>query len=246
VLTPTARLTWLGHSTVLLELDGARVVTDPLLMRRAAHLWRSAPLPDFDARADVVAVSHMHWDHFDTRSLARLAPGAVLVVPRGAERLVRRLGFAEVVGVHSGDTVSVGGIEIRATYAEHQASRRWLARAGSVGFVFEASRRVFFAGDTDLFDGMRELAGLDLALLPISGWGLRLPAGHLDARKAVRALELLEPRAVVPIHWGTFAPLGLRALGGSDTAVKDFVEEAARRVPDVTVHVLPVGGSLAF
>jgi L-ascorbate metabolism protein UlaG (beta-lactamase superfamily) len=148
--------------------------------------------------------------------------------------------------VRSGDTVSVGGIEIRATYAEHQASRRWLARAGSVGFVFQASQRVFFAGDTDLFDGMRELAGLDLALLPISGWGLRLPAGHLDARKAVRALELLEPRAVVPIHWGTFAPLGLRALGGSDTAVEDFVAEAARRVPEVTVHVLPVGGSLAF
>ena len=94
---------------------------------------------------------------------------------------------------------------------------------------------------------MRQLAGrLDVALLPIAGWGRNLPHGHLDARKAVRALELLQPRVGVPIHWGTFAPLGIRALGGSATAADDFRAEAAKRVPEITVRVLPVGATLTL
>ena len=242
-----ASLTWLGHSTVLLELDGTRVVTDPLLSRRIAHLWRADPVPDLDTRVDVVAVSHLHWDHLHARSLERLAPGATIVVPRGTERLVEPLGFARVAGVLPGDVVEFGELSLEVTPAVHPKIRRWGVRSEAVGFVFGGSRQVYFAGDTDLFDGMRQLAGrLDVALLPIAGWGRNLPHGHLDARKAVRALELLQPRVVVPIHWGTFAPLGIRALGGSATAADDFRAEAAKRVPEITVRVLPVGATLTL
>jgi L-ascorbate metabolism protein UlaG (beta-lactamase superfamily) len=242
-----ASLTWLGHSTVLLELDGTRVVTDPLLSRRIAHLWRADPVPELAARVDAVAVSHLHWDHLHVRSLKRLASGAVLIVPRGTERLVGRLDFARVVPVQPGDTVDLGGVSVEVTHAEHPRIRRWNVRSEAVGYVFHGSRRAYFAGDTDLFDGMRELGEhLDLALLPVAGWGRNLPPGHLDAHKAVRALELLQPRMAVPIHWGTFAPFGLRALGGSDTAAEDFRTEAAKRVPGVTVHVIPVGATLAL
>ena len=243
-MTPTARMTWLGHSTVVLELDGARVVTDPLLSRRVAHLWRSVPMPEVDA-PDVVAVSHLHWDHLHVPSLRRLAAGAALVVPAGSERLVGRLGFARVIHVARGDSIRIGEIQIDVTQADHPSSRRGRARSNAVGYVLRGSRRVYFPGDTDLFDGMRELGdGLDLALLPVAGWGRKAAEGHLDAGKAVQALELLQPRNAVPIHWGTFAPFGLRVLGGSNTAAEDFREEAARRVPGVTVHVLQVGGSL--
>jgi L-ascorbate metabolism protein UlaG (beta-lactamase superfamily) len=238
-------MTWLGHSTVVLDLDGTRVVTDPVLTRRVAHLWRSTPSSRLEGPVDVVAVSHLHWDHFSVPSVERLAAGAALVVPSGAERLVSRLGFARVLPVRRGDSLRIGALEIDVTHAEHPASRRGRARAGAVGYVVRGSRRVYFAGDTDLFDGMRELGGdLDLALLPVAGWGRRLPVGHLDAHKAVRALELLQPRNAVPIHWGTFAPFGLRALGGSRTAAEDFRDEAARRVPGVAIHLLQEGSSL--
>jgi L-ascorbate metabolism protein UlaG (beta-lactamase superfamily) len=237
-------MTWLGHSTVVLELDGARVVTDPLLSRRVAHLWRSVPMPELHP-PDVVAVSHLHWDHLHVPSLRRLAAGAALVVPAGSERLVGRLGFARVIHVVRGDSIRIGEIQIDVTQADHPSSRRGRARSDAVGYVLRGSRRVYFPGDTDLFDGMRELGdGLDLALLPVAGWGRKAAEGHLDAGKAVQALELLQPRNAVPIHWGTFAPFGLRVLGGSNTAAEDFREEAARRVPGVTVHVLQVGGSL--
>jgi L-ascorbate metabolism protein UlaG (beta-lactamase superfamily) len=246
-VTRGARLTWLGHSTVVLELDGTRIVTDPVLARRVAHLWRSTAPPELNDRASAVLVSHLHWDHFHAPSLTRLAPGAVLLIPKGAERLVRRLGFREVVAMSAGEIVSIGQIEVEATHAEHPPSRRSFRRSEAIGYVLRGSHSVYFAGDTDLFDGMRELrGGLDVALLPVGGWGRTLPAGHLDARKAVLALELLRPRAAVPIHWGTFAPFGLARFGGSESAAEDFRREAATRVPATAVHVLPIGGSFVL
>jgi L-ascorbate metabolism protein UlaG (beta-lactamase superfamily) len=244
-LTSGSRLTWLGHSTVVLELDGTRFVTDPVLGRRVAHLWRAQRAPNLEGSVEVVLLSHLHWDHLHARSLRRLAPGALAVVPRGSERLVRRLGFARVEPVGPGDVVPVGEVEVEATHAEHPASRRMGARAGAVGYLIRASRRVYFAGDTDLFDGMSSLAeGLDVALLPVAGWGRSVSNGHLDARRAAEALELLQPRIAVPIHWGTYAPFGLARLGGSDSAAEDFKEEAARRVPETEVHILRVGSRL--
>jgi L-ascorbate metabolism protein UlaG (beta-lactamase superfamily) len=84
-----------------------------------------------------------------------------------------------------------------------------------VGYVIEAGdATVYFAGDTDYFTGMATLATkeLDVALLPVWGWGLILGDGHLDAKKAAQAVALLRPRYAVPIHWGTFAVAGLHRL----------------------------------
>jgi L-ascorbate metabolism protein UlaG (beta-lactamase superfamily) len=246
-LTSSARLTWLGHSTVVLELDGARLVTDPVLSRRVAHLWRGAPTPKLDGSVDGVLVSHLHWDHLHVGSLRRLAEGAVAVVPAGSEQLVARLGFARVEPVRPGDMVRLAGVEVEATYAEHPGFRRGTVRAGAVGYLIRGSRRVYFAGDTDLFEGMRSLTeDLDLALLPVAGWGHTVPEGHLDARKAARALELLRPRVAVPIHWGTYAPFGLSRLGGSSSAAEEFREEASRRAPTTDVQILSIGSWLSL
>jgi len=87
---------------------------------------------------------------------------------------------------------------------------------------------------------MAELAPLDVALLPVAGWGKSLGPGHLDARGAAEALRLLRPRIAVPIHWGTLAPVGIRP---SDVPAEDFARHAAELAPEVDVRVLPVGGS---
>ena len=133
----------------------------------------------------------------------------------GSGDFLSRLGFGDVHELAPGDAADVGGVRVTATEANHPPSGRRFERASqAVGFELDGQRRIYFAGDTDLFDGMETIGagGLDLALLPIWGWGTNIGAGHLDPERAARAAALLSPRAVVPIHWGTLYPLGLARL----------------------------------
>jgi L-ascorbate metabolism protein UlaG (beta-lactamase superfamily) len=236
-------LTWLGHSCAAIRLDDALIVTDPVLRDRVLHLRRKSSVdPATLTEVDVVLISHIHHDHLDLPSLDRLDPGAQVLVPSGAGGLLRRRGFRFVREVVAGDEVDVGALRVRVTHAEHASGfRMGTGRAQPVGYVIDGSRRVYFAGDTDLFEGMGELGSIDAALLPVAGWGPRLPAGHLDPVRAVEALALTEPRLAVPIHWGTYAPW--RAPRGDDTPAKAFAELAATIVPSVDVRVLRPGES---
>jgi len=228
-----ARITWIGHSTVLLELDGVRLLTDPVLRRRIMHLRRVGPAPPSVGPVDAVLISHGHYDHLDAASLERLDVARVIAAPGIAKRV---RGWVDTVGeVAPGEEVRVGAVTVAATPAEHSR--------GSVGYLVTGSARIYFAGDTDLFDGMSELAGeLDVALLPIAGWGPRLPPGHLDAPRAVQALGLLRPRMAIPIHWGTYTRIGLKR--DEEAPARRFAVLAAELAPDVEVRVLPVGGSV--
>jgi L-ascorbate metabolism protein UlaG (beta-lactamase superfamily) len=245
-----SRITWLGHSTVLLDLDGTRLLTDPVLRTRLLHLRRTVALPERDALAnvDAVLVSHLHYDHLDLASLRRL-DDAPIVVPAGGGRLLSGHGLARVVEIDVGDEVQVGRLTVRATYAEHDGARGpFGTNAPAVGYVVSGSHTVYFAGDTDLFDAMDGLVpALDLALLPIAGWGPRLPAGHLDPRRAAEALALLRPTIVVPIHWGTYRRIGLsRDPATLREPAESFARFARELAPSVDVRVLPVGGSLTL
>ena len=239
---------WLGHSTVLLDLDGARVLTDPLLRRRVAHLRRSSPTPTNTA-VDAVLISHGHHDHLDLPSLRKLPRSVPVVVPRGLGQLVRKQGFADVREVLEGDELEVSGLRLHVTHAEHDERRRGSAiRAAPVGYALLGSASVFFAGDTDVFPGLEHIvADLDLALIPIWGWGSTLGSGHLDPQSAAEAVALLRPRVVVPIHWGTFRPLHNRARAGFlRDPVDEFAAAARERAPDVEVRVLAPGESLTL
>jgi L-ascorbate metabolism protein UlaG (beta-lactamase superfamily) len=246
------RLTWLGHATVLLEVGGARLLTDPLLRDRVGHLRRqgASPPPDTIEHLDAVLVSHLHLDHLDAASLRRLPRGVTVIAPVGAGGLLRRLGFARTREVSIGERVEVGAATVTAVPAEHDGRRHPLAPlAEAVGFVVSGERRVYFAGDTDLFDGMETTVGpTDAALLPIWGWGPSIGPGHMDPLGAARAAALLHPRVVVPIHWGTFFPAGLARLRGSALVEppKEFAKQASRLAPDVEVRVLAPGESLAL
>jgi L-ascorbate metabolism protein UlaG (beta-lactamase superfamily) len=241
--TTPGRLTWLGHSCVAIQLDGLLVVTDPVLRGRIVHLRRKEPVdPATLDGVDVVLVSHIHHDHLDLPSLDRLDLSAQVIVPMGAGGLLRRRGFGFVREVVAGDEVDVGAIRVRVTHAEHASGfRMGTSRTQPVGYVIAGTRTVYFAGDTDLFQGMGALGRIDVALLPVAGWGSRLPAGHLDPVRAVEALELTEPRLAIPIHWGTYAPW--RPPRGDDTPAKTFAELAATIVPAVDVRVLRPGQS---
>ncbi len=206
----------MGHSTVLVEVDGIRILTDPLLTRRLAHLRRRAPTPTVGP-VDVVLVSHVHMDHLHLPSLRMTASGARLIVPEGAARLVRKIPVHSIEEVRRGAVVRLRGptsgmaaVDVEVVHAHHLSGRGPHSRVSAppVGYVMRAAgRAVYFAGDTDLFDGMRELGRLDVALLPIWGWGRTLGERHLNPESAATATGWLDLTTVVPIHWGTYSAL---------------------------------------
>jgi L-ascorbate metabolism protein UlaG (beta-lactamase superfamily) len=204
------QIDWLGHATALVELAGQRFLTDPALTTRLAHLRRHhAVQPGVLDEIDVELISHVHMDHLHLPSL-RLLGDVTLVVPEGAGRLLRRHGYADVAETRVGDRVMFGNVSVETVPAVHPAGRGPHTRvsAPAVGYVLSSPRRsVYFAGDTDLFDGMSGLPSIDVALLPIAGWGPTLGSGHLNPTRAALATELIRPRLVVPIHWGTYSPI---------------------------------------
>lgn len=240
-----ARITWVGHSTVLVDLDGVRLLTDPVLRARLTHLRRVAPVDLKALRGvDAILVSHVHYDHLDLPSLDRLGRSVPVLVPRGAGPLLRRRRFERVVELDEGDEVALGDVTVTATHAEHRADRGpFGTKAASLGFVVSGSTRIHFAGDTDLFDGMASLGPLDGALIPIWGWGPAVGEGHLDPGKAARALTLLRPAVAIPIHWGTYRPVHYLNPAWLTEPPEQFRQEAAALAPEVEVRVLPLGGT---
>ena len=246
-------ITFLGHATVLLELAGMRILTDPLVFERLLILRRASTRldPALHRDIDTVLISHLHVDHLHIRSLLEIGRGTRVIMPAGGERLLTGHGFTRVEGVRPGDVMDVGPVRVTATFADHDGRRPPLGPAGPpLGFVLEAGpTKIYFAGDTDVFPGMADLApSLDLAMLPVWGWGPRLGHGHLNPRRAAEALRLLAPRYAVPIHWGTLWPYGLgRVVPGRLTdPPREFARFARRYAPDVHVLLTPPGQPVSF
>ncbi|HEX4716957.1 MAG TPA: MBL fold metallo-hydrolase [Thermoleophilaceae bacterium] len=243
------KLTWLGHATVVIDTAGGRLVTDPLLRSRVAHLRRHAAPVRAPEKVDVVLLSHLHYDHLDVPSLRKLK--APVVAPPGSERTLQRL-HLEVSELAAGEQIAVGGAEVTAVRAVHDGRRSPLAGRrddDSIGYLVEGDdQRVYFAGDTEVFAGMQDFGPLDAALVPIWGWGPRLGPGHMDPSQAAEALTLLRPAVAVPIHWGTFLPIGgyRRHHDLLHTPVEQFRLRAAELAPDVRIEVLDPGGSLVI
>jgi len=244
-------VTWLGHATVLVELDGTRVVTDPVLRPRIGPLVRIGPAvaPGDAGSVDCVLLSHLHADHADLPTLRSLARSGPIIAPRPAGEWLTARGLRDVRELAPGEETHVGGLRVTATPATHDPRRRPFGpSAEPVGFVVWGSSSVYFAGDTDLFAAMAELSGLiDVALLPISGWGSGLGPGHLDPERAAAAAALIAPSVAIPIHWGTFA-LSRPARRAAEPArpAREFVALARQYAPTVEVRVLAPGERTTF
>ncbi len=242
-------VTWLGHATVLIELDGVRLITDPVLRSRVAFLRREGEAVDGAVVSDLDAVllSHMHADHAHVGSLRALGGGVAVVAPAGSARWLARRGLADVRELAVGEELPLGSVRVRATPASHPRGR-WREGRGPrpIGFLVSGSRTVYFAGDTDLFEEMELMADrVDLALLPVAGWGRTLGAGHLDPARAARATAMIRPRVVVPIHWGTLrAPWPLGSPAPADAPARLFAQLVGSLAGETEVRVLAPGERL--
>jgi L-ascorbate metabolism protein UlaG (beta-lactamase superfamily) len=243
------RIQWVGHATVQLDMAGVRILTDPVLRPRLMHLRRRGKVDTHALRGvDAVLISHLHYDHLDFPSLQRIGRSMPIVVPRGAGRLIRRKGrFEHVLEVAPGESLTIGSLSIRVTPAEHPRGRLpFGVEADPVGYVVEGPHSAYFAGDTDLFPAMSDIGPVDVALVPIWGWGKGLGPGHMDPRRAAESLGLLRPTLAVPIHWGTYYPAhaGIpRPPHFVDTPPLEFSTHASELAPEVEVRVLQPGES---
>ncbi len=247
-----ACLTYIGHATALIELNGVRLLTDPILRGRLMHLRHRNPPDRSDVYQDIdaVLISHLHFDHLDFPSLKMLGPATRFIVPRGAGLLLRQHGFKQVEEIEIGEVTHVNTVTISAIYARHDRRRHLFGpTADCLGFIIGGTYTLYFAGDTDLFPEMVTLAGrLDVALLPVWGWGPTLGKGHMDPFRAARALRLLQPRLAIPIHWGVLHPWGLGWLNPRflTTPPYEFVDYAARLATEVKTQIVAPGDSISL
>jgi L-ascorbate metabolism protein UlaG (beta-lactamase superfamily) len=219
------RATWLGHSTVLIEIDGVRVLTDPVWGPRASPLRlagpkRFQPVP-VALRAmppvDLVIVSHDHYDHLDYPTMRALAKSAVpFVTSLGVGAHLEGWGvpaerITELDWWESHD-LPHGNVRVTAAPSQHFSGRTLKTRNTTLwsSFAVHSDRhRVFFSGDTGLtteYEDIRARLGpFDLVMLEIGGWDPAWGDMHLGPQYALKALEFLRADAFLPVHWGTFA-----------------------------------------
>ena len=250
------RLTWLGHATALLEIDGARVLTDPVWSERVSpssllgpRRFFSPPLPMEDLPPlDAVVVSHDHYDHLDMATIRTLsARGATFYVPLGVGAHLEKWGVPSehVHELDWSESARVGPLTLTLTPARHFSGRTLKDRNRTLwgSWVLGGPRhRVFYSGDTGDFDGFRAIGDVygpfDATLMSAGAYSPAWPAVHMFPEELVQAHQDLRGGLLIPVHWGTFN----LAFHDWNDPVRRISAESARR--GITVAVPRPGQSV--
>jgi L-ascorbate metabolism protein UlaG (beta-lactamase superfamily) len=216
------RITWLGHSTMVLELDGRRILTDPVWSDRISPVdwagpkrWYAPPLPlDQLPPIDVVLVSHDHYDHLDYPTMAALASiDTTFVTPLGVAEHLVYWGVPEprIVELDWWEETTIDGLLIACTPARHASGRTLFDQNATLWASYALlgeQHRVWFSGDTGLFPALTEIGErfgpFDLTMIEAGAYGSAWPDWHLGPEQAVRAHEMVRGRVMLPVHWGLF------------------------------------------
>ncbi|MBA3943406.1 MAG: MBL fold metallo-hydrolase [Herpetosiphonaceae bacterium] len=221
-------LTWIGHASIVLQLDGYTILCDPVWSNAITRFVPRLSQPGLNLEnvppPDLVLLSHNHYDHLDLPTLRRLDPKTQIFVPAGLRQYMHRRGFRHVQEFGWWDSTTVGPLRITFVPAQHWSRRLpWdTNKSWWGGYVIEGTQRVYFAGDSALFSGFQEVAArfprLDWAILPIGAYDPRwfMVGVHMNPEEAGEVWKLLGAQHMLPIHYGTFRltdePVGEPAL----------------------------------
>ena len=216
------RATWLGHSTVLLDIDGTRILTDPVWGDRASPVRWAGPCRFYAPPVALenlpvphaVVISHNHYDHLDRSTILRMQDWDTrFIVPLGVGGRLATWGIPEarITELDWWSRIRVGSLDVVCTPARHASGRTLLDKDRTLwaGFAFLGEKhRVYFSGDTGFFPGLADighrLGPFDLTLIESGAYGQAWPDWHLGPEQAVEAHTLVQGRVLLPIHWGTF------------------------------------------
>jgi len=249
------RVTWFGHSTVLIEIDGRRVLVDPIWGDRVSPFsftgvkrWYDPPLALDDLpELDLVLISHDHYDHLDRPTIEGLAQRDVrFVVPLGVGAHLAYWGVPEerIVELDWWEHTTLPGLDVVCTPARHASGRAVVDNNKTLwsGFVLgTAGHKVYYSGDTGLFSGLKEigdrLGPFDLTLFEIGAYNEAWPDWHIGPEQAVLAHRVVGGGVMLPVHWGLF---NLAMHGWTEPAERVLAAAAAA---DVTVALPRPGQS---
>ncbi len=244
--TPSSlRVSWFGHSSMLIEVDGARLLIDPIWGERAAPVnwagpkrWYAPPLALSDLPPlDAVLISHDHYDHLDHPTIEALLPSGVpFVVPLGVGAHLEYWGVEpeRILELDWWETLDIAGLTITATPARHASGRQVFDQMSTLwmGFAIHGpTHRVYYSGDTGYFDGLRtigeRLGPFDLTLIEVGAYNQAWPDWHIGPEQAIAAHQEVGGEVFVPVHWGMW---NLSMHGWTEPAERVWAEAEAQGV----------------
>ena len=247
------RIVSIGHSTVLIQLDGLNIITDPIFSTHILgftkrHIEPGIPFKKLP-KINAIIISHEHDDHFDKATLKKFDKNIPIVIPEGLKHDVMKLGFKDIRGLKWWEKTEIGGLRITAAPAKHFLSR-------IISCVIEGTKTVYFAGDaglSDYFGGIGKKFNIDVAMLPMGAYrpflSFVIPhfskyseKVHIIPKDISMVQEWLKAKVVIPIHWDVF----------KISYSVDFVEKPGKKMKEIIskqnldskIKILEPGGIL--
>lgn len=238
---------FIGHSTTLIHLNGVNILTDPnfnnwlTIFRRLREAGvRIENLPPID----VILISHPHRDHLDKWTIEQFPKNIPVYISKGNGKYLRKWGFTNIYEFDVWETKITKGIKITAAPAQHSGARNspWAEFPEALGYIVQGEVTVYFAGDTGLFEGFKEIGNhsqIDMALLPIGAYSPRwfMKGHHMGPDDVVNAMAMLKAKEMIPIHWGSFK----MALDGIDEPKEALLELIENSSLKEKIHILENG-----